>query len=168
MKQWLRLGLVGCLVLSLSACSFLSNISEDGAGETTAADTTQITAEPVSVAAADFDLSFSEKDEDTAYSADATEIVFSDASVTAGSGAVADGTLVTISAAGEYVVSGSCTDGRIHIAAPDSDDVHLILNGLSLQGANAVITAESADKVIIILADGTANTLADSAAARAC
>ena len=48
MKQWLRLGLVGCLVLSLGACSFLSNISEDGAGETTAADTTQITAEPVS------------------------------------------------------------------------------------------------------------------------
>ena len=88
MKQWLRLGLVGCLVLSLSACSFSSNFveSEDGAGETTAADTTQITAEPVSVAAADFDLSFSEKDEDATYSADATEIVFSDAGVTAGSG----------------------------------------------------------------------------------
>lgn len=85
MKQWLRLGLVGCLVLSLGACSFLSNISEDGAGETTAADTTQVTAEPVSVAA-DFDLSFSEKDEDATYSADATEIVFSDAGVTAGSG----------------------------------------------------------------------------------
>ena len=50
MKQWLRLGLVGCLALSLSACSFSSSLaeSENGASETTAADTTQITAEPAS------------------------------------------------------------------------------------------------------------------------
>lgn len=111
-----------------------------------------------------FELSFTNKDKDGSYDASgAARILFSgsSASVT-GSGVSADGTLVTITAAGTYIVSGETSDGRIHVAAGDSDDVKLVLNGLTLSSSTAAITAESADKVIVTLAEGTVNALSDA------
>jgi hypothetical protein len=74
-------------------------------------------------------------------------------------------TTATITAAGTYSISGTLTDGQIIVNAPDKATVRLILNGATITSTtNAPIFSETADKVIIILATGTSNTLTDNAA----
>ncbi|MGN0649780.1 MAG: carbohydrate-binding domain-containing protein [Oscillospiraceae bacterium] len=82
----------------------------------------------------------------------------------AGKGASADGAVVTISKAGVYSVSGSCSDGRIVIDADKSDEVSLILNGLSLTSkSGSAIYCDNAGKFTLTLAQGTENTISDTA-----
>jgi len=79
-----------------------------------------------------------------------------------GEGASADGSILTISSAGTYVLNGTLTDGQILITAPDSDTVRLVLNGVNITcTTGAPIYASSADKLIIILQKGTQNTVTD-------
>lgn len=81
-----------------------------------------------------------------------------------GNGAAVDGGVVTVSAAGTYAVSGALTDGRIVVDADDDDIVRLVLNGVEMNcSTNAPITVRSAKKVILIVPDGTVNTLTDGA-----
>ncbi len=70
----------------------------------------------------------------------------------------ADG-LVTISAAGTYLLTGSFK-GRVEIRAGDEDKVQLVLSNASItsEGASA-ICAISADKLFLTLAEGTENTV---------
>ncbi len=95
----------------------------------------------------------------------ATSIVFSDseAAIT-GDGAAADGTKVTISAEGTYIISGSCSDGQIIVEVSDTEKVQLVLNGISLMcKTSAPIWVKSADKTSITLVEGTTNTMQDTA-----
>jgi hypothetical protein len=79
-----------------------------------------------------------------------------------GSGASADQNIITITSSGTYVVSGTLSDGQIVIDTKDSNSVRLVLNGASVtSSASAPIYVENAAKVVLILADGTENTLAD-------
>ena len=86
-----------------------------------------------------------------------------------GSGAESDsekvsisGSVVTITGAGTYVISGSLDDGTIVVDASKEDKVQLVLNGVSIQSsAFAAIYVKQADKVFITLAEGTVNTLAN-------
>lgn len=81
-----------------------------------------------------------------------------------GSGATAEGGVVTITAAGTYVVSGSIEDGQIVINAPDNT-VHLVLNGAQIANNDGpAIYVQEAGKTIVTLQDGTNNTVADGAA----
>lgn len=81
-----------------------------------------------------------------------------------GSGASAEGPVITISAGGLYVVSGTLTDGQILVNAPAADTVRIVLNGAEITGGtNAGIYAAQADKVILTLADGTENSVTDAA-----
>lgn len=113
--------------------------------------------------AEDFDSSW---DADTAVS-----IVFDgeQASVSnagSGTGGVQiDGTTVTIRSAGTYVASGQSSDGNIVIDVEDDDTVRLVLNGLELTSqTTAPIYSKEKNKLIVTLADGTMNVLADSGA----
>lgn len=82
-----------------------------------------------------------------------------------GSGATADGDTITIDAAGTYVLSGTLTDGQIRIAASKNDMVRLVLSGVSISNSeSAPIYASKAENVVVILADGTQNTLTDAEA----
>ena len=68
--------------------------------------------------------------------------------------------VVTIKAAGVYVLSGTLTDGTIVVDAGDDDKVQLVLDGVSITAADyAAIYAKNADKVFVTLAEGTENTL---------
>lgn len=75
-----------------------------------------------------------------------------------------DGSTVTISSAGTYSISGSLSNGRIVVDAPDDDDVRLILDGADIRNSTtAPIYIVSADEAIIVLAEGTENRLVDGA-----
>ena len=68
--------------------------------------------------------------------------------------------VVTIKAAGVYVLSGTFTDGTIVVDAGDDDKVQLILDGVSITAADyAAIYAKNADKVFVTLAEGAGNSL---------
>lgn len=80
-----------------------------------------------------------------------------------GKGAAANGTTVTISKAGVYSVSGSCSDGKIVIDAGKDDEVALILNGLTLTSkSGSAIYCDNAGKFTLTLAEGTSNTVSDT------
>ena len=81
-----------------------------------------------------------------------------------GVGVSASGTTATITAAGEYTVTGSCSNGSIVVKAGDEDNVKLNLSGVTLSSSEiGPIFFESAKNGHIILAEGTTNTLSDSA-----
>lgn len=77
-----------------------------------------------------------------------------------GSGAKADGSTITITEEGVYVVSGTLEDGQIIVDASDSDKVQIVLNGVNINcETNAAIYVREADKVFITLAENSSNTL---------
>ena len=68
--------------------------------------------------------------------------------------------VVTIKAAGVYVLSGTLTDGTVVVDAGDDDKVQLVLDGVSITTADyAAIYAKNADKVFVTLAEETENSL---------
>ena len=97
---------------------------------------------------------FSKRDLSGEWDADGAVIITLD-----GEGAVAaseavsvEGGVVTIAAAGTYVLSGTLSDGGIVVAAGDDDKVQLVLNGVDITSADsAAILVENADKVFVTL-----------------
>ena len=68
--------------------------------------------------------------------------------------------VVTIKAAGVYVLSGTLTDGTVVVDAGDDDKVQLVFDGVSITAADyAAIYAKNANKVFVTLAEGTENSL---------
>ena len=96
----------------------------------------------------------------------ATAFTFTDSGISAAegdyNGYTIEGTALTISAAGTYVVSGSCADGSITVKA-DTENVTLVLNGLELTSTTtAPIVCGKSTGVTIAVQSGTQNTLADT------
>ncbi|OMF84539.1 carbohydrate-binding domain-containing protein [Paenibacillus sp. FSL R7-0273] len=165
-----KAGLILLLAAVMSACGTASSASTPSPAATAAVATavTGGTASDVqlaSVKAADL-VSFDEEDVAADWSADsATMIALSGTSSTVtGSGAVASGSTVTISAGGTYVLSGTLSDGQIIIDVQDDSSVHLVLNGATLtNSSSAPVYIKEAGKVIMTLEDGTVNTVTDGA-----
>ena len=107
---------------------------------------------------------FTDKDYDTSYDeSSASKVTLSGSSATvSGDGVSVSGSTVTISKAGTYVISGSSDGVQLKIEAGDSDDVHIILNGVTMTNTEAPISATEAGHVYLTLKDGTTNTLSDS------
>ncbi|MCX4559348.1 carbohydrate-binding domain-containing protein [Streptomyces phaeochromogenes] len=79
-----------------------------------------------------------------------------------GGGATAKGATVTITAGGTYRISGTLSDGQIVVNAPDQD-VKLVLDGAKIShSSGAAIDVTEADEAVVILADGSENTLGDA------
>ncbi len=79
-----------------------------------------------------------------------------------GVGASVSGSKITIAKAGTYVVTGKAGDAQILIDCKDVGLVRLVLNGADITSSSgAPIYAKQAEKVVLILADGTQNTVAD-------
>lgn len=120
------------------------------------------TAGTVTMANVEFDTKYDYTDwKDGAY----TSVTLSGTSITAdGAGAQIDGNVLTITAAGTYVLSGSLTDGVILVDASDDAQVRIVLNGANIACSNgAPLFVKNADLVILSLAPDTENSLADAA-----
>ncbi|MDR3242753.1 MAG: carbohydrate-binding domain-containing protein [Clostridiales Family XIII bacterium] len=104
-----------------------------------------------------------EEDLDSSWDSAATKINLNQSSVSIdGAGATAAGSVVTITEAGTYVVSGSLLDGQIAVAATKDDLVRIVLNSADItNGKGAPIDASKCGKLILILAAGTQNNLTD-------
>ena len=84
------------------------------------------------------------------------------AKTSAASGVSIDGSTITISAEGVYVVSGSLSDGQIIVDADDAAKVQIVLKDASVTSSDsAALYVKSADKVFVTTAAGTENTLAN-------
>lgn len=92
------------------------------------------------------------------------QIVFSGNSVEVNKPAVTvEGSLVTITAEGNYRLSGSLADGQVVVDTSDSGSVRLILDGVDLTSStSAPIFIDKAEKVIIVLAEESQNYLTDA------
>jgi len=108
---------------------------------------------------------FTDKDYDTSYDekAAATVTLSGSTAMVSGDGVAVSGFTVTISKSGTYVISGQSDGVQIKIEAGNSDDVHIVLKGVTMTNTNAAISATSAGHVYLTLADGTTNSLSDSA-----
>ena len=108
---------------------------------------------------------FTKRDLDPSYDeSTASKITFDNDSVSMeGDGVSADGSVVTITAEGTYILSGTSADGQVIVSANDTSKVQLVLDDLTLTNDDsACILVENADKVFITLADGSDNTLSDT------
>lgn len=87
-----------------------------------------------------------------------------DSAEVAGTGAAVEGSIITISEAGTYTLSGTLNDGQVLVNAPEDAEVSLILNGVTISSStSAPIYAQSAAAVTVILAEGSENSLSDAA-----
>ena len=152
------LALILALMLTLTSCG--STADAESSGESTAQTTTEATnnAAGKSEMFTDRDLS-GEYDE-----SEAETITLSGSSIgtSAKSGVSIDGSTVTISAEGVYIVSGTLTDGQIIVDADDAAKVQIVLKGASVtSSSSAALYIKSADKVFVTTAEGTENTMAN-------
>ena len=79
-----------------------------------------------------------------------------------GSGASVSGRTLTITAAGTYVIGGNLDDGQIIVFTEEKDAVRLVLNGADISCSDmSPIYVMGAEKVVLVLADGTENKVTD-------
>lgn len=112
-------------------------------------------------------LEYSKRDMDASFDeSSATKItLLGDSASVSGSGAAAEGSTVTISTAGTYIVSGNLTDGSITVTTSENDKIQIVLNGVKIAcSSGPAIDVQSADKCFITLAEGTQNSLSDGSA----
>ncbi len=76
-----------------------------------------------------------------------------------------EGSRITITQKGVYILTGTLADGQVVVDAGDSDKVQLVLAGADITSAtSAAIYAREADKVFVTLAEGTDNALVNGGA----
>lgn len=108
------------------------------------------------------DTEFTDREKSGSYKAsEAVKITLNKTTATvSGSGAKADGSTITITEEGVYIVRGTLEDGQIIVNASDSDKVQIVLDGVHINcETNAAIYVREADKVFITLAENSSNTL---------
>ena len=92
------------------------------------------------------------------------EIALADGASSASSQAVKiSGNQITITAGGTYRLTGKLSDGQVLVESADDSVVQLILNGVEIHSnTSAPLYIKTAEKTVVILADGTQNLLTDS------
>ena len=112
--------------------------------------------------AADTSDAFSDRDLSGEYDDTVVSITLGDAMTCDADGVTIDGSVMTITKAGTYILSGTLSDGYILIDAEKTEKIQLVLDGASITSSDfAAIYVRSADKVFVTLADGSENTLAN-------
>lgn len=167
------LTIVLTLMLTLSACSSPGSAVESAtvtetagaAVESTLASTDTLT-DSTETVAAEIPVNGETHDDVADYTWDAAEeitVQLNGDSITAGSpDVVIDGSTATITAAGTYRLSGSLSDGQVIVETEDEDTVRLILDGVSISSSSsAPIYISKAEKTILVLAEGSVNTIMD-------
>ena len=176
--------LMAVLVLALSACSGGAvEFTDNAYAAELAAATTEEASTAVSVVQTASDTGTSASTEEAAETAvapvsgeydsddlepsvagaDTTYVVLAGDTITLdGEGATVDGSVVTITSAGTYSVSGTLDDGQITVDTDDEETVYLILDGVEIAcSTSAPIYVSNAEKTVITLADGSENSVTD-------
>ena len=157
-KSVLALALALMLTLSLSSCGSAAASSDLGSSVNAAS------TETVDNAVSKSEM-FTERDLSGDYDESEAETITlsgSSAKTSAASGVSIDGSVITISAEGVYIVSGTLTEGQIIVDADDAAKVQIVLKDASITSSDsAAIYVKSADKVFVTLAEGTENSLAN-------
>jgi hypothetical protein len=159
------------LIVTLTACSgdtvastdivFASQATQEFAEESSAAvdpqQNSETTPSPISVEYDRDDLDSSASSSDMVY------VTLEGDSITVdGSGAAVNGSVVTITSAGMYHISGVLDDGQIIVETADEEKVMLILDGANVAcSTSAPIYVVNSEKTVITLADGAENYVTD-------
>ena len=152
------LALVLALLLTFTSCGSSTEAESLGIGSASAVEAAEDNAAGKSEMFTERDLS-GEYDENEAGT---ITLNGSSAATSASSGVTIDGSTITISAEGVYIVSGTLTDGQIIVDADDAAKVQIVLKGASITSrTSAALYVKSADKVFVTTAAGTENTLAN-------
>ena len=121
------------VVMALGACSSTTSISTVDQGYTEATS--------------------DESDEKTEYTSLSSNINLSDYEANS---------VVNITAAGEYTLSGTLTNGQVVVNVGDEEEVQLYLNNAEITNdSGSAILVENAEKVVITLNAGTDNSVTD-------
>lgn len=164
MKSFLSILLI--LTLTLSLLAGCGSNSQDNTGENgTVNGGENGTSTPVDVdfSQTDSDM-FTERDNKTDYDdSKAVTIQLNGTTATTSSDSVKiSGSTVQITEEATYVISGELTDGMIVVNAKDTAKLQLVFNGVSITSkTSAALYILEADKVLVTLAEGTTNTLAN-------
>ena len=154
-----------------SASTASSSKSTSSASTSSDSVTSENTANPMESASTDdidfnleptestIDTDFTDREQSGTYKAsEAVKITLKQTTATvSGNGAEVDGSTITITEEGVYVISGTLEDGQIIV---DASKVQIVLDGANINcGTNAAIYVREANKVFITLAEGSENTL---------
>lgn len=106
---------------------------------------------------------FSNRDFDSSYDAQSTRITLDGNTATcSGSGVSVEGSTVTITAQGTYILTGSLDDGQILVNVPKDKKVQLVLEGAAVHSqTGAALYVLQADKVFVTAAAGTENAFSN-------
>lgn len=146
-----------CAALLCTGCSQTAQTGSSSIGESTASETTAQSQETYTYSDYELDDSY---DEGSA----ALITLSGDSAESNGTGVTISGSTVTISREGCYILRGELTDGQIIVDAGDTDQVQLVLDGVSITCSDSSpILVRNADKVKVTLAADSENTLTDGA-----
>lgn len=146
-----------CIALLCAGCSQTAQTASSSIGESTASESTTQSRETYTYSDYELDDSY---DEGSA----ALITLSGDSAESNGTGVTISGSTVTISREGCYILRGELTDGQIIVDAGDTDQVQLVLDGVSIICSDSSpILVRNADKVKVTLAADSENTLTDGA-----
>lgn len=153
--------LLGCalLVFSATGCSKGTEEKNNSSDNSTGS---SITTPRLSTA----DL-FSDRDKEIGYQEDSCiTITLSDSKSQASSDSVKiDGSVITISQEGSYLISGTLSNGQIIVNADSAAKIQLVLNNTDItSSSSAAVYVKQADKVFITTAENSSNHLYTSGA----
>lgn len=157
-KKTAVITIAAAMLFTAYGCSSGGDSSKNSTEETTAGISDNSTGSiPVSV-----EDMFSDRDMEIGYDEQsAINIKLENDSVSCDdSGVTIDGTVVTISREGVYVLSGTLSEGQIIVDTGDTDKVQLVLKNVDITcKSSAAIYVKNADKVFITTAKDSENTL---------
>ena len=159
MKQKAALLLAAAMLLTCG-CAAQQEETPQTTQETSAENTSVVSdAQASAISAGDM---FSDRDSETDYDeSQCVKITLADGGATVtGLGAAVSGDTVTIYGEGDYLITGSLSDGQIVVDAEKDVKLRLILDGVDVSSASsAAIYVKQADKVFVTLAPGSENSL---------
>ncbi len=162
------------LALSLAACDNSSNSTDTGAstGSQETSATTGEQGQPsgtTAVTTPDGEIVTTDPNGSTAPGTDtqAITLTFSGTSLNTSvtdAGITVDGNAFVITRPGTYELKGDLSNGQVRVAVDKTADVELILNNFTASCNNtAPLYIASANKAVIVLANGSVNSLTDAA-----
>lgn len=90
------------------------------------------------------------------------EITFNETASVKGVNAEASGSVVKITAGGDYIVRGNTSNGQIYISTATEEKVELTLDGVDIScGGGPAIFVNEAKRCVLKLAEGSVNYLSD-------
>ncbi|MEZ5126618.1 MAG: carbohydrate-binding domain-containing protein [Thermoleophilia bacterium] len=127
-------------------------------------DTMTTATETVAAALSTYAKSHADADDGDYNESDVIDVDLSSATSQTNNGVTVEGTTITISAPGTYRLSGTLDGGQVLVDSPGEGKVRLILDDASITSSDSpALEIAAADELVLVLAAGSSNVLADAA-----